>query len=103
MLLRAFEVRAGFGKPPGVERRESGAHLGVEFVVRHGAPHARQTLGGGHVAGIALEHVGKQRLRLGPVLGVFGVLRIGERRHHAACGGDLGEPFGGLVIARARS
>jgi hypothetical protein len=85
-------VRARFGQAAGVQRREARAHRGVEFIVGDGCAHARQPFGGADVAGIALEHVGKQRLRLGQSLRVLGVLGVGQRGHHAARGRDLGEP-----------
>ena len=98
-----FEVRARLGQAAGIERGQARAHFGVELVVGHGALHAREALGGRDVAGIALEHVGEQRLRLGQVLGVLGVFGVGQRGHHAARGRHLAEPLGGFLVAAVRS
>ena len=96
---RALQMGVGLAEPAGVQSRKPRAHDGVEFVFGKRAIDARQTLRGRHVAGVALEHIGKQVFCRGQILGRFSVLGIHQRWQYTASGGHLAQPLGGFVVA----
>ena len=92
-----LEMRARLGKAAGVERRRPAPISALNWLSAMVALDARQAFGGGDVAGIALEHVGKQRLRLGQVLGASSAFSASASVGHDAA--RRGRPCRGQSVA----